>query len=81
MRSNSYMAHMPFDSIYCPAIFPGAKLPQENERLSRLLMDSHSQLTPSLGEQQAIATLVSKTVEYLESIALEKGHSQVGVGI
>lgn len=75
------MAHMPFDSIYCSAIFPGAKLPQENERLSRLLMDSHSQLTPSLGEQQAIATLVSKTVEYLESIALEKGHSQVGVGI
>ncbi|VDK42617.1 unnamed protein product [Taenia asiatica] len=78
MRPNSYMAHMPFDPIYCSAIFPGAKLPQENERLSRLLMDSHAQLTPSLGEQQAIATLVAKAVENLELIALEKGHSQVG---
>ncbi|EUB57231.1 Interleukin enhancer-binding factor 2 -like protein [Echinococcus granulosus] len=78
MRPNSYTAHMPFDPICCSAIFPGAEVPQENERLSKLLMDSHSQLTPSLGEQQAVATLVAKVVEYLESIALEKGHSQIG---
>ncbi|VDM25051.1 unnamed protein product [Hydatigera taeniaeformis] len=69
---------MPFDPICCSAIFPGAKPSQENEMLSGLLMRSHSQLTPSLGEQQAIATLVAKTVEYLESIALERGHPQIG---
>ena len=75
------MAHVPFDPIRCSAIFHAKEAPQENEPLSRLLMESLSRLTPSVEEQQAIATLVTKIVECLESLAIDTSQPNLGVSI
>uniref|UniRef100_A0A5K3FB58 DZF domain-containing protein n=1 Tax=Mesocestoides corti TaxID=53468 RepID=A0A5K3FB58_MESCO len=77
-RPVPYVAHVTFDPIFCATVFPGADLPYENEELSKLLMDVHSRLTPSVDEQQAVATLVTKVLECLEAIALDRNKFSLG---
>ena len=67
------MAHVPFDPIRCSAIFHTKEAPHVNEPLSRLLIDALSRLTPSVDEQQEVATFVTRVVECLESLTVDTG--------